>query len=190
MPFRNPPPWSHQSCWLPSIVSKEEQLHLQILLQQIFFLTFNINHLDLVSYCELGKILHPVILKIRFKENYFHKQAVTTDKGSACTRGLKYRRTTRRTQMLLDCAFKKLPTETRVGADKEEGKTTQNWTGLECRVTIVSGHLTDGYSLKFTLTRRCVCDDAGGKLLCDAWTLIERLVWWYQGWPDSGGLRN
>lgn len=126
MPCRNPPPWSHHKLLIffkhvkgrtgisPNPASAE------------FFLTFNINWLDLVSCCELGKILHLVLLKVGFKENYFHKQAVTTDKGSACTKGLKYRRTTRTTQMLLGCAFKKLCTETIVNAGKEEGKTTCN----------------------------------------------------------------
>lgn len=121
-PCRNPPPQSHWKL-LSSNMSKVEQVHLQILLQQNFFLTFNINWLDLVNYCELGKILYVVLLKAYFKENYFHKQAVTTDKGSACTKELKYRRTTRSTRMLPHCAFKKLPTET--------------------TVTIASGHLTD-----------------------------------------------
>lgn len=91
-----------------------------------FFLTFNNNRLDLVSFCELGEILHFVLLKVCFKENYFHKQTVTTDKGSACTKGLKYRRTTRNTWTSLDCAFEKLPRETTVNTDREEGKTTCN----------------------------------------------------------------
>lgn len=88
-----------------------------------FFLTFSNDRLDLVSYCELGKIFHFVLLKVCFKENYFHKQTVTTDKGSACTKGLNYRITTR---TLLDCAFKKLPRDASVNADQEEGKITRN----------------------------------------------------------------
>lgn len=96
-------------------MSKEEKVHSAL---AEFFLTFKINWLDLVSYCELFKILHLVPFKVCFKENYFHKQTVTTDKGSACSKGLKYRKTTRSKQVLQDCAFKKLPTETTVSADE------------------------------------------------------------------------
>jgi len=95
------------------------------------FLTFNINQLDSVSYCELGKILNLVLLRVCFEENYFHKPAVTTGKGSACTKELKYRRTTQSTQILLDCAFKKLLAETTMNADKVEGKTSRNSTRIK-----------------------------------------------------------
>lgn len=131
MPCRNPPPWSHRQLLTFFKHVKGRTSTSPNSASAEFFLTFNVNRLDLVSYCELGKILHFVLLKVCFKENYFHKQAVTTDKGSACTEGLKYRRTTRSTQMLLHCAFKKLPTETTVNADKEEGKTTCNWVRIK-----------------------------------------------------------
>lgn len=96
---------------------------------RFFFLTFKISWLDLVSYCELVKILHLVPFKVCFKENYFHKQAVITDKGSPCSKGLKYRKTTRSKQVLRDCAFKKLPTETTVSADETLPETEQE---LKC----------------------------------------------------------
>lgn len=67
MTCRNPQPWSHQKL-VTSIMLKEEKVHSAL---AEFLLTFKINWLDLVSFFDLVKILHLVLLKYALKKTTF-----------------------------------------------------------------------------------------------------------------------